>query len=243
MAKPFVMPDAVRPPDDEEYCKALIFGPHSAGKTRLLSTADEDERSHPMLFLAADAGTKTLVGGPSQHVWRMRDARDYAEALKTLEHPDQPFLSVGLDSLSEAQTEGILDILDNTDTKGRQDPDLMGQPDWGIILVRMKRLIRRFKNLDMHVFFTALAEDVSTKTGASKAPLVQGQFQKDLPGLMDVVAYLALEDLEDGGQERILLLHDFPRFGVKTRTPWNVEVPTEIVDPTITKLLDALGYK
>jgi hypothetical protein len=96
--------------------------------------------------------------------------------------------------------------------------------------------------LPMHVFMTALSKDeMVARVGSVKAPSMQGQFANELPGIMDVVGYLALEEV-DGEVQRLLLLHDYPKFSVKARTPWNTQVPTEIVDPTITKLLDALGY-
>jgi hypothetical protein len=95
----------------------------------------------------------------------------------------------------------------------------------------------------MHTFFTALSkDDVVARVGSVKTPAVQGAFAAELPGLVDVVAYLALEET-DGEVDRLLLLHDYPKFSVKARTPWNVEIPSEIYDPTIGLLLDAIGYE
>lgn len=227
-----------------EWCKALIFAPHGHGKTRLLSTADDDERTSPTLILNFEAGHRSIVGRDTDlfdvHSWE-----DYNEAYEVLTDPDCKYKSVGLDSLSETQIFGMLEILEK-DAK-RSDPDLMAQPDWGVILVQMRRLVRHFRDLPMHVFFTALAGDiVLPRVGTTRAPLLQGAFQKELPGIVDVVAYLANEDTgdEDDPVNRLLLLHGFPKFQVKARIPWTgVKVPTILEDPTIGSLLDVLGYK
>jgi len=225
---------------EAQFCKALFFAPHGHGKTYLLGTADDDGRASPTLFLDFEGGTQTLVGRDTD-VGTIRDWDDYNEAYELLSDPKTKYKSTGVDSISETQIFGMLSILDK-DAK-RVDPDLMAQQDWGVILVQMRRFVRHFRDLPMHVFFTALAgEIVEPRVGTVKAPLLQGAFQKELPGIVDIVGYLANEDTEDG-INRLLLLHSYPKFQVKARTPMGVVVPKEIEDPTVTKLLDVLGYK
>lgn len=233
--------DRIHKAGESQYLNALIFAPHGHGKTHLLATANDDERTAPILVLNFEGGTHTLAGS-GVDVLDIRSWDDYDEAYEILTDPECPYKSVGLDSISETQIFGILNILEQ-DAK-RTDPDLMAQQDWGIILVQMRRLVRHFRDLNMHVFFTALAGDaVEPRVGTVKAPLLQGAFQKELPGIVDVVAYLANEDTDDGGISRFLLLHSYPKFRVKARTPWGVTIPSEIEDPTISKVLDVLGFK
>jgi hypothetical protein len=40
----------------------------------------------------------------------------------------------------------------------------------------------------------------------------------------------------------LLLLHDYPKYKTKVRTPWKQTAPSEIVNPDITEILDVLGY-
>ena len=236
---------APRKPADARHVKALIFGPAGAGKTRLLGAAQEDPRTYPMAFLNFEGGEQTL-SGLDIDVFDIRDSRDYEAVYKDLIRKDTPYKSVGVDSITETQISTLLEILDH-DTINRADPDQLAQQDWGIVLVRMRRIVRQYvKMLPMHVFMTALAkEEVAPRIGTVKVPSVQGAFANELPGILDVVAYLAQEDVEPDdvhpdGVQRTLLLHSQPRFGVKVRSPWNAKAPSEIVDPTITKLMDAL---
>lgn len=233
-------------PGDDGFLKLLVHSPGGHGKTHFLGTAQEDERTYPMAFLNFDAGDMTLAGLEID-VFDVRDAQDYEEAYELLSDPATKYKSVGLDSVSETQVGGLLAILDEPGISkgGRPGPDTLEQSDWGTILVRMRRLIRHYKWLPMHVFMTALSKtDALPRIGQVLRPSLQGQFADDILGIPDVLAYLALDDSEEEGQEpkRILLLHSNPRFMVKCRTPWGTTVPSEIENPTVTKLLDALGY-
>lgn len=230
-----------RRPEEARYVKALIHSPAGHGKTTFLGTAQEDPRTFPMAFLNFEAGEQSLAGLDID-VFDIRDSKDYDAVYKDLKSPSTPYKSVGVDSITETQISALLEILDK-DTINRADPDQLAQQDWGLVLVRMRRIVRQYvKMLPMHVFMTALSkDDVVPRVGSVKAPSVQGQFAHDLPGITDVVAYLALEEFDDDEVHRVLLLHDNPRFSVKARTPWGVhDVPTEIVDPTVGKLMDAL---
>lgn len=229
-----------RKPSENKYLKALIFSPPGHGKTRLLGSAQLDERTAPMAFLNFEAGDQTLAG-LDLDVFDMRDMQDYKDAKRMLADPKSIYNSVGIDSVTETQVAGFLAILDKD--KSRADPDQMAQPDWGLSLVQMRRFIRDFKFLPKHTFFTALAKDeVVPRVGTAKVPAIQGAFQFELPGVVDIVAYLALDEKGETGVERWLLLHSNPRFSVKSRTPWNAAVPSELgPNPEVSDILDAFG--
>lgn len=108
----------------------------------------------------------------------------------------------------------------------------------------MRRFIRDLKRLPMHTFMTALTkDDLMPRVGQVKVPSVQGAFASELPGIVDVVAYLALLEETPGQVDRVMLLKDNPKFSVKCRTPWGVTVPSELLNPDVTMVLDTLGFK
>jgi hypothetical protein len=227
-------------PEDVSFLKGLIFGPPKHGKTYTLGTLADDERTAPVLFLDFEGGAQTLVGR-DMTVGRVRDWQDIEEAYDILDDPDSEYKSWAVDSLSETQIAGLLKILEKD--KHRADPDQLSQPDWGLILVQMRRFVRSFVNLDMHGLMSALSkDDLDPHEGKIVVPLFQGAFANEVAGIFDVIGYLALSENDEGETERLLLLHDYPKFRIGARAPMGVEVPSEIVNPTAGKLLDALGY-
>ena len=232
-----------RKPEESAFLKALIHSPAGHGKTHLLGTAQEDERTYPMAFLNFEAGESSLAGLDID-VFDIKTWADYNEVYAQLSAKGNGgYKSVGVDSITETQVAGLLEIL-ASDGK-RADPDQLAQQDWGIILVKMRRFVRHFvKMLPMHVLMTALSkDDTIARVGQVKVPAVQGGFAAELPGIFDVVGYLALEDNPDGGPAtRLLLLNGYPKFSCKARTPWGSDTPNEIENPTVGKLLDTLHF-
>lgn len=228
-------------PDTQRFCKCLVFAPGGAGKTVLMGTAQNDERTSPMLILDFEGGTESLTGLDVDiapiHTWE-----DYNEAYEMILSGDHGYRSLGIDSISETHKWALLDIL-RKEGPTRKDPDLLEQRDYGKATVLMRRMLRAFKDLPMHVFYTSHAKEIEVpREGRVRVPDMAGQMAEEVAGLMSVVGYLAQFDDDQGQTHRTLLLHSFPRYRIKARTPWGVEIPAELEDPTITDLLDALGY-
>lgn len=246
-------------PAQRRYVKALFFAPAGHGKTYLLGTAQQDERTAPMLFLDFEGGEETL-SGLDIDVVSIRSWDDYSEVYEILtsgEHWKLPgsslkegetYRSLGIDSISETHVWALLTILEKNAAR-RRDPDLIEQGDYGIASTQMRRLLREFRDLPMHVFYTAHSREIDERgVGRVKVPAMAGQLSEEVVGLMSVVGYLALEprvvavdgeEVEEAG--RLLILKNYPGFRTKVRTPWGTPGPDEIEDPTITKILDALG--
>lgn len=230
-------------PEEVTHFKGLIFAPPGAGKTWLLGTLDDDERTAPALILDFEGGAQTLVGRDID-VARIRDWKDFEEAHDELDRDDAPWRSVGVDSLSEAQIGGLFQILDRPGRRG-SEADKIERDEWGLILVQMRRFIRGFLDLGYHTAMTALAkDDLDPRVGRVAIPAFQGAFQKEVAGTFDTVAYLARGEDEDGELERVLVFHGEPKFQTKARAPYKGHVvPEEIVNPTMGDVLDALGFQ
>lgn len=224
----------VTKPDQFRFAKMLIYSPAGHGKTSFLGSANQDERSSPILLLDYEGGTETLAG-IDVDVVRIRDWNDYNEAFDFLVRGKHEYKSVGVDSVSETHTMALFHQLD---TRNRKIENLLEQGDYGIALTQMRRFIREFRDLPMHVFFTALAkEETDVREGVVKKPAVPGSFSEDILGIPNIVGYLALKYDDEGIATRTLLLR-FPKIRTKVRTPLGVVVPDEIEEPTVSKLLD-----
>lgn len=231
----------IQKPDQLRYAKVLVYAPAGAGKTTFLGTAQEDPRTADMLLLDFEGGTESLAGLDID-VARIQSWNDYNEVYELLASGEHNYKSVGLDSVSETHTFALLDIL-KKEGPSRKDPELLEQRDYGKASVQMRRLLREFRDLPLHVFFSAHAKEIEiARQGRVTVPAMAGQMAEEVTGLMSVVGYLAQSTDEDGEDERVLLLENYAKFRIKARTPWKVETPDEIVNPTVTSLLDALGF-
>jgi hypothetical protein len=242
----------------EKKIKALIFGPPKHGKTRFLGTAVFDKRTCPIAILDFEGGVLEVLdglpGGPDGPDWYhipITSWDDFNEAYAKLEREDPDDWAGGIvpkacaiDSLSETHIFALLNLLEDPGIRREEkDKDLIQQPDYGKALVQLRRLVRTFRDLPMHVFYTAHhKEDTDTKEGLVKTVKLSGQAATEIPGMMSLVGYLALTEDEEGKTQRILLLQNYAKIRTGVRTGWDVVAPDEIEDPTVTAVLDALHY-
>lgn len=231
-------PLEIQKPEDRRFLKTLIFGPAGHGKTYFLGTAQEDPRTSPMLLLDFEGGEETLAGLDID-VAPIRGWEDYNEAYEILSDPDCEYNSVGIDSISETHIWALLSrIEDKADS--RAEPDLIEMGDYGVVSTQLRRLLREFRDLPMHVFYTAGAKEVEIrKEGRVRVPAMSGQMAEEVVHIVSVCGYLARGE-EEGEEFRSLLLQNYPGFRTKARTKWGSVAPDEIEDPSVTSLLDAL---
>lgn len=230
--------------------KALFFGPPNGGKTHLLGTAALDERTAPIAILDFEGGVEdTLEGLPGEGSdWFRIEAREWPDEFNTayerVRQNDEGFKSVAIDSLSEVHILMLMACLEDGKPSRDKEPDLIQQGDYGVGLVQLRRFTRYFRDLPLHVFYTAHhKDDVSPKEGAIILPNFAGRAAIEIPGLMSLCGYLALSENAEGETERVLLLQNYAKIRTKVRTPWGVEAPDEIINPTITSVFDVLKVK
>lgn len=243
-------------PGEQRFIKGLFFAPGGHGKTYLLGTAQEDERTAPMLLLDFEGGDETLIGLDIDIV-RIRSWDDYSEIFEYLsngKHWEIPgtslkkgesYNSLGIDSISETHIWGLLTrIAEKGPT--RRDPDLIEQGDYGVVSTQMRRLLREFRDLPLHVFFTAGAKtDEERRVGKVIVPQMSGQLSSEVVHMVSFAGYLAKGEEEVDGEwttYRVLLLNE-EGYRVKVRSSWMKNAPDSIEDPTMTTILDALELK
>jgi hypothetical protein len=230
----------------KRYANHLYFGPPGHGKTVLIGTAAQDERTAPILILDFEGGTDSLAGMPGEGtdwvVAHVRNWQDYNTEFARLQANDEGFKSTGVDSAAETHIGALLTILDD-EAGRRKDKDALQIQDYGKAMIQMRRFVREFRDLPMHVFFTAHSkEETDPREGRITVPSFSGKMAYEIPGMLSLSGYLALATNDEGETYRSLLLNNYAKIRTKVRMPYGVPPPDEIDNPTITSIFDALGF-
>lgn len=228
----------------KRLAKHLYFGPPGHGKTRLVGSAAQDERTAPILILDFEGGTDSLAGMPGEgtdyFIERVRTWEDYNTQFARLQANDEGFKSTGVDSAAETHIGALLTILDQEKNR-RNDKDALQIQDYGKAMIQMRRFVREFRDLDMHVFFTAHSkEETDPREGLVTVPSFSGKMAYEIPGMLSLSGYLALATDDEGKTYQSLLLNNYAKIRTKVRMPWGVPPPDEIDHPTVTRIFDIL---
>lgn len=137
--------------DAEPFAKVLLYGRNGQGKTRIACTAPK-----PLVLDMNEKGTKSVRKYPEVEVLHCKKFADVVFAYWMLKEGDHPYESVVLDTLTGMQGLCIKQILkEGEDRDPTKDPKVMSQREWGKLAELMKEQVLNFRNLPMHVVYTA----------------------------------------------------------------------------------------
>lgn len=184
-----------------DWINFLVYGNPGVGKTVLAGSADAVPEMSPVLLLNIEGGTLSLRKFyPNVEVVPVKNVKALQDVYDDLLNSNHPYKTVILDSLSEIQKLSMRDImLEVKRTDPTRDEDVPAQREWGKNLEQTRRLVRAFRDLPMHTIFTAHVRDrQDPKTGLWKsAPSLTGQAQNEVPGFVDIVAYMYMKRVND----------------------------------------------
>jgi hypothetical protein len=235
-----------QPQDIKPGLNILIYGEAGMGKTWLAGSAQEVPTMRNLMYIDAEAGRQTLDEYfPGITILNTNNWYQYEDIYNGLYAGGHDYHTVVLDSISEILEhckEAVMEEMKGKPDNDERDPDVPSVREWGIILTRMLRLVRRFKDLKlkgMNVIFVAHAEQVKTKSGHIKwMPLVNGKFQMKLPQIPDMVGWLFMQPLAEGEEpQRLLLTQQSDKAVAKTRGVSNMPRIVGISEPLTMKAI------
>lgn len=126
---------------------------------------------------------------------RIKGVADLDDVLNAAENGVfDAYQSLGVDSLSEICYMILKDIIEEAGIKnpGKRDGEKAELQDYMIFTSRVRTLVRRFRDLDMHVFFTAHQTDKKDEmSGISiTGPNFSGKLGIEIPGIIDIMGYM-----------------------------------------------------
>lgn len=162
--------------------------------------------------------------------------------------------SLVIDSITETHTYSLQGTVEKrvrnllaknkeVDNPDRLDINIVEYADVGKALNQMRRFLRTYRDLPMHILVTALAgSKILPKEGTVILPALTGQLAEESVSMYDVCAYMAIINDKKSADlgKRVLVLGNTPGIRAKVRTPWGKTVPDSLMEPTITKLFDEL---
>jgi hypothetical protein len=218
------------------FFNILVYGDSGVGKTTFAGSADEVPSMRPVLFIDIEGGTESLRHSyPEVDTIRVTTWKEMQEVYNVLYSGEHPYKTVVLDSLTEIQKFNMYSIMtDLAQKRPDLDPDVPGMREWGKNLEQIRRMVRGFRDLDMHTIFTSLAKtDKDQKTGISSTkPSLSGKMADEVAAFLDIVVYYYVKQIGDGSDaefKRLLLTQKTDSQVAKDRSgklPMVVESPT-----------------
>lgn len=227
----------------------LIHGFSKTGKSWLLDTLpaprlilDVEGRAHftpsqPKVYWDPKAGAPPEAGDWETCVAPVPDYDTLEAAFRWLRSGQHPFLSVGVDSLMEAQKRAKDIIVPGVAA--------LEWNDWGALLRRLEKLVRDYRDLRAVPatgvkVIAFLAGTRETQTG-TKEPLLEGAIQDQVPYYLDTVGYLYKTSREDGSTVRGMLVDQQPGFVAGDGTNRLIAAHGAVVwEPNLTELFDLM---
>ena len=227
--------------EESEYFNLLIYGESSVGKSTLAGSSVEVPEMRPVIFLDIEGGTLSLRDRyPEVEKVRIDNWNDLVGVYVDLKENPGRYKTVVLDSISELEEFGMEEIMHRAVSKAEsegdeRDPDLPGIGEHGKSSNRMRKVIRRFRDLEMNTIFTALERvDIDKKNRRTIRPRLSPKLSSQVSGFLDVVLYMYKKDTEEE-IKRVVLCDSTDEVIAKDRTN---RLPQTIVEPTMAMIYD-----
>lgn len=196
-------------PEVIENLKILLYGDSGVGKTRFCATMPKP------LFLDADHGLRSIKI-PCPFI-TINNWADLQQAYMLLSREEHSFETVVIDSLSRVQKMCMDNVVESYPSRRVYD-NLPSQQDWNKALDDLFHMISFFVSLPMNVVFTAHTKPRRFEDERAE-PLLSGKNTiSALTQSMDIVAYMFVQEVEEGEKPVRKMGFDLAGWWTKDRT-------------------------
>ncbi len=249
-----------KPTVDRYKLKMLVYGPPGVGKTSFAVTANLHEMTAPALLLNVEGGVLSVTDPSVLGLDTPPDTIDitsYADLEPVfwfLAGGDHQYQTVIIDSLSELQIRNIDHVvqrqLNRMASSGakRDGIDDVWVEDYGKSTQQLRRWVRNFRDLPMHVIMTCHhAVSVDKLKEETVHPALTPKLRTSVVGYMDIVAYMYTSSKQnDAGEDtgeitRHMLCRPLglSKWMAKDRSPGQ-RLGTVVDNPSVPKVMQLI---
>lgn len=227
----------------EPHLKVLVYGRNGMGKTRFACTAPK-----PLLIDIQEKGSQSVRKYSGVEVYEARSWKEVVWAYWYLKSADHPYESVVVDTLTGMQNICMTQVLKESEERDPiKDPKTASQRDWGKLAQLMKEQLLNFRNLPLHVIFTAQERTVDNEEEEriERVPDLSPGSRATATACVGIIGHIYRKEKRwaaKGGKERKkwetrMLVGPHDDFVTKDRTGVLGRI---VVDPTIPDILQRM---
>lgn len=236
--------DVSKAQERSDWLNMMIYAPSGWGKTTMGGSAQAVEGMSPVLSIDAEGGSESLRHSyPDVEVVRIKSWEQsvnvYSDIYYQVSNGTFPYNTILIDSLNEYQKYSMLSIMEMVVREHpERDIEVPSKREYLINLEQMRRMVRGFRDLEVHTIFTCLSssyrDDLTGKV--NNEPLLTGKFQKEVPALIDEVWFGYKRQIGVGDEAemtRFLLTDSTDTTIAKSR---NGKLPISLQEPTMAQI-------
>lgn len=227
----------------EPHLKVLVYARNGMGKTRFAATAPK-----PLIIDVAEKGTKSVRTYKGVDVYPARTWKEVVWAYWYLKAGDHDYESVVVDTVTGMQNVCMVQVLkESGDRDPTKDPKTATMRDWGKLAQLMKEQLLNFRNLPMHVVFTAQERtyDNEEEERLERVPDLSPGSRATATACVDIIGRIYRKERRwaaKGGKEKVrwetrMLVGPHDDYVTKDRTGVLGRI---VVNPTIPDILEAM---
>ena len=212
-----------------QWVNLMVYGDPGIGKTYFAGQTCVYEDTSPAVFVDVEGGTMSIRHLDPEHVIRVTDFKQLQQVYDVLFSGKHPYKTVVIDNLTEVQKLSMRTIM-NQIVKEHPDRDVEvpSLREWGKSTEQVRRFVRAFRDLPMHVIFTAHSQEVKDETtgAVSIKPSLPGKLADEIAGFIDIVCYMNV----DKNGNRAMATRRVGRAVAKDRSG---NLPDIVEEPTV----------
>lgn len=234
----------IKPVGSSEFLKMVVYGKNKTGKTVFACTSEKKT----LLIDCNERGSASVRKNKNVSVYEVMKWEDLDPIYWYLRSGNHDYEVVVIDTITMLATVCMKWVLkDDADRDFNRDPMTPDRRSWGKLGEALKETIIRFRNLPMHVIFTAqekkttLEDDDDGGTILEVHPELSPSPRSTLLSAVDIIGRIYTKEVEQGEKKSIqrrMLLGQHPKYVAGNRFD---ELKYVEVNPTLGKFLDKIN--